>query len=221
MSKLFRLNLLTICFVFLAGISLAQPQKAPTKGQRFEVGTVENQIYTNRFFNLQMALPETWQVQEQIIGEIIKDEGLKSVKGKNTATQKAINQQIKKVFVAFTCFKEFVGVPDNASIILTIEDMRSVPTVKNAVSYLQLAINTYRNLKLPPGFKYDTIVRTETLANTKFAFLEIVNGPTKQKIYTLFRRGYAILFTLSYVNDEDLSGMIKIIDRGNYSYVSK
>lgn len=222
MSKISRVSLLAICLLLVSGIIFAQPKKTKTaaKVQRFELGTIDNQIYTNRFFNLQVPLPEIWQVQEPIIGEIIKDEALKNIKGKNTATQKALNQQMQKVFVAFTIFKEVAGTFDNASIILTFEDMRKVPVVKSAVDYLQVAINTYRNLKLPPGFKYDTKVRTETLGNTKFAFLETENGLVRQRIYALFRKGYAVFFTLTYLNDEDLETMINIIEAGNYNFVS-
>jgi len=190
----------------------AVPKVAPTV---FEKGTVENSQYTNKYFGFTFPIPEDWNVQEEIIGKIIKSEGAKSTKAKTAAVQKEFDKAQSRLTVALTVFKNPVGSEENASIVLSLEDVSPVPAVKDAVDYLQLMITTFKQMQLPPDMKY-TEVKAEKLGSKQFGYIDVTRANLKQRMYATVKKNYAILFVFSYTNDEDLEIMRTMLANGNF-----
>jgi len=194
----------------------APPKAAPKPSAPLDLGKVDGKIYTNRFFGFTFSLPETWQIQEQIINKIIKDTGTRETKAKNAVTQKAFEQAATRVTVLLSAFKNTLGAAENASIICSLEDVRPIPAVKDGVDYLDLNISTLKRVQLPPDFKY-SVVKAEKLGKTQFAYLEITKTNANQRIYATFRKGYAIFFVLTFNNEKDLETMRQILAQGNFA----
>jgi hypothetical protein len=215
-----------LVFISLIGVSAfaqtkPKPKPVPAKAAAkpsapLDLGEVDGKTYANRFFGFTFSLPETWQIQEQIINKIIKDTGTRETKAKNVVTQKAFEQAMNRVTVLLSAFKNTLGAAENASIVCSLEDMRSVPAVKDGVDYLDLNISTFKRLQLPPDFKYSE-VKAEKLGKTQFAYIEITKRVANQRIYATFRKGYAIFFVLTFNNEEDLETMRQILAQGNFA----
>jgi len=217
-----------LIFIILFGVSaFAQTKPKPTSkpvstktppkpSASLDLGTVDGAAYTNRYFGFTFSLPETWQIQEQIVNKIIKDTGTRETKAKNAVTQKAFEQAATRVTVLLSAFKNTLGAAENASIVCSLEDMRPIPAVKDGVDYLDLNINTFKRIQLPPDFKYSE-VKAEKLGKTQFAYLEITKTNANQRIYATFRKGYAIFFVLTFNNEEDLETMRRILAQGNFA----
>ncbi|HEY0658166.1 MAG TPA: hypothetical protein VGD05_06815 [Pyrinomonadaceae bacterium] len=217
---------ITKTLIFISLLGVATPAQSPPKPVSakpapksiapLDLGTIKGNTYTNRFFGFTFSLPETWQIQEQIINKIIKDNAARETKAKNDATQKAFDQAVNRVTVFLTATRDTLGASENASIVCSIEDMRLIPAVKDGVDYLDLAINTYKRIQLPPDFKYSE-VKAEKLGKTQFAYIEINKTGINQRMYATFRKGYAIFFVFTFNNKEDLETMRQILAQGNFA----
>lgn len=191
------------------------PKVLPSTAE-LDKGTIEDGQYTNKYFGITFQVPENWQVQEEIINKIIKDQGAKSVKAKTNAGQKALNQASNRVTVAVTAFKNQFLSNDNASFVLSFEDLRPVPTVKDAVDYLQLLVTTLKQVQLPPGMKYSEI-QAEKLGTRQFGFIEINRKEATQRMYVTVKKNYAIFFVFTYNDAADLETMRTMLANGNFA----
>jgi len=194
----------------------AAPPAKKAAAAELDKGTIEDGQYTNKYFGITFQVPENWQVQEEIVNKIIKDEGAKSVKAKTNAGQKALNQASNRVTVAVTAFKNQFLSNDNASFVLSFEDLRPVPTVKDAVDYLQLLVTTLKQVQLPPEMKYSEI-QAEKLGTRQFGFIEINRKEATQRMYVTVKKNYAIFFVFTYNDAADLETMRTMLANGNFA----
>lgn len=196
----------------------ARPKAVPKVAAAVELdkGTIEDGQYTNKYFGISFQLPENWDVQEEIVNKIIKDRGAKSLKAKTAAGQKALNQASNRVTVAVTAFKSPLGSDNNASFVLSFEDLRPVPTVKDAVDYLQLMVTTLKQVQLPPGMNYSEI-QAEKLGTRQFGFIEINRKEATQRMYVTVKKNYAIFFVFTYNDAADLETMRTMLANGNFA----
>ena len=94
--------------------------------------------------------------------------------------------------------------------------MKTVPQVEDAVDYFDLVRSQYAAMKLPPDFKYSE-TQAEQLGSKQFAFLDTSGAAGKKRMYATIRKGFAIMFTLSYTNDDDLQTFRQILSDGNFA----
>lgn len=194
----------------------AAAPKTTTAAVKFEKGTVDGTTFTNKFFGMKFDVPENWQVQEEIVNKIIKDAGTKSVKAKNNPTQKALDQAAARVTVALTALKNPMGSAENASVVLSFENMNSTPVVKDAVDYMDLMVNTFKSVQLPAGMTYSA-VQAEKLGARQFAYLDVKRPEVKQRMYVTMKKGYAILFVFTYTDAADLETMRTMLANANFA----
>jgi hypothetical protein len=71
-------------------------------------------------------------------------------------------------------------------------------------------------MKLPSDFKYSE-TQAEQLGSHQFAFLDASSNAGKKRLYATVRKGYAILFSLSYTKDEDLAVLREVLRNGNFA----
>ena len=194
----------------------ALPSTAKSAAVELDRGTVEDGQYTNKYFGIKFPIPENWEVQEEIVNKLIKDQGAKSAKGKTAAAQKALDKATNRVTVAMTVFKNPLGSEENASFVLSFEDLRSIPAVKDAVDYLQLLVTTLKQVQLPPGMKYSEI-QAEKLGTRQFGFIEINKKEATQRMYVTVKKNYAVFFVFTYNDAADLETMRTMLANGNFA----
>lgn len=222
MKRLIFLLIVAACSLTVSAQTKTRPKTAPkavpkvAAAGELDKGTVKDGQYTNKYFGIMFPIPENWQVQEEIVNKIIKDQGAKSAKGKTAAAQKALNQATNRVTVAMTVFKNPLGSDENASFVLSFEDLRSIPSVKDAVDYLQLLVTTLKQVQLPPDMKYSEI-QAEKLGTRQFGFIEINKKEATQRMYVTVKKNYAIFFVFTYNDAADLEIMRTMLANGNFA----
>jgi ribonuclease I len=107
------------------------------------------------------------------------------------------------------------GTQENAILRISVEDLKALPQIKDAVDYFDLMRETFKAVKLPPDFKYSE-TQAEKLGRMQFGFLDTSNKTGKKRMYATVRNGYAIMFTLTYKADEDLATMKNVLAQGNF-----
>ncbi len=182
-------------------------------------GEVVERTYTNATFNFEITLPDEWIIPGDDFEKIVREQGfdlnLQTPKAVNPIVQTKLNQTASRVSVLFNAFKSVAGVDETAILRVSVEDLRAVPQVKDAVDYFDLMRETYKNIKLPADFKYSE-TQAERLGRMQFAFLDTSNGAGKKRMYATVRNGHAVMFTLTYKSAEDLSAIKNALAAGNF-----
>lgn len=185
-----------------------------------DLGSIAGQIYTNPTFRFQIIFPENWSIVD---GDFVAktrtkgiDLSLRAPKTIDLASQAKLNRDLRKTSVALTAVRTGTDTKENAIVRISLEDLKTVPQVKDAVDYFDLVRSQYAAMKLPPDLKYSE-TQAEQLGIKQFAFLDTSNAAGKKRMYATVRKGFAIMFTLSYKNDDDLEAFRQILTDGNFA----
>jgi hypothetical protein len=195
------------------------PAAIPAKPS-LERGSVAGQTYTNRAFGFLVIFPDTWFIPGDDFEADMKKAGfdlsLRAPTTVGAAGRTRIERALKGVTVALTAYRSMPGSADNAIVRISFEDLKPNPQIKDAIDYFDAMRAQYRAMTLPADFKYSE-TQAEQLGRWQFAFLDSSSKAGKKRLYATVRKGYAILFSLSYTNDEDLQTLRKVLKDGNFS----
>lgn len=181
-------------------------------------GGFDGGVYKNRFFGVKMTMPESWLIQERQVSDAIKDAGTQMVKGKTTATDKAYQQAVQRLTVLFTASKDILGIENNATMIFSAEKSTPLVQVRNGRDYLRFNIQSFKKLQLPPDFKYSETIAAEKFGAETFYSLDVQRATFQQRFYATYRKGYALFFTLTYANQEDLETMKEVLRNSDFAW---
>ncbi len=98
---------------------------------------------------------------------------------------------------------------------ISVENLSANPQIKDAVDYFDAIRAAFKAITLPPDFNYSE-TKAEKLGTMQFAYLDTSSSAGKKRMYATVRNGYAIMFTLSYTADDDLTTMRRILEEGNF-----
>ncbi|HEX8637115.1 MAG TPA: hypothetical protein VF692_03555 [Pyrinomonadaceae bacterium] len=182
-------------------------------------GEIVGKTYANKDFNFSVTLPDDWEIADADFAQRLKKEGfnlsLEMPKAASTNVQSKLNAAVSRVQILLTAYRASPETNQNAILRVSIEDLSSVPQVKDAVDYFDLMRATYRNIKLPAGFKYSE-TQAERLGAMQFGFLDVSSGAGKKRMYATVRGGRALMFTLTYNTDEDLAALKNVLAAGDF-----
>lgn len=181
-------------------------------------GEIEGSSYKNKFFGVKITLPENWLAQESEVGKAMKQAGFEMVKGKTAQTQKAFEDATQRVTVLFTGSKDILGIENNAIMAFAAERKTPLMQIRNGEDYLRLNIQSFKKLQLPPDFKYSETIKSEKFGGETFYYLDVERTGFQQRFYAIYRKGYALFFTLTYANDDDLETMEEILRRSDFAW---
>jgi hypothetical protein len=182
-------------------------------------GEIDGNTYTNKIYNFAITLPEDWVLPGDEFEQVARGQGvnlsMETPKAVDPKIQPKLNQMQSNVSVLLNAFKYETGTDKNAFLRVSVEDLQYLPQVKDAVDYFDLMRETYKNIKLPADFKYSE-TQAERLGKWQFGFLDTSNKAGKKRMYATVRNGYALMFTLTYKNEEDLAALRNILAAGNF-----
>jgi hypothetical protein len=199
------------------GSASAAAPAAPSVQTDF-FGAFEANTYKNKFFGVKITVPEKWVVQESEVNKAIKQIGSEAVKGKNEVSEKALDDAMQRLTVLFTASRDILGMRNNAVMIFSAEKAPPLVPFRNGEDYLRLNLQSFKKLQLPPDFKYSETLVAEKLGNETFYYLEIQRTGYKQRMYATARKGYALFFTVSYIDDEDLEAIRNTLRNSDFSW---
>jgi hypothetical protein len=200
----------------------AAPAKSvakPAAKSAVDKGEIAWKTYTNKTFNFAITLPETWLIPGDDFEEFVKKQGfdlsLEAPKAASEIVQSRLDQAASRVHLLLTAYKMMPGSNENAILRVSVEDLKPLPQIKDAVDYFDLMRETFKAVKLPPDFKYSE-TQAERLGKMQFGYLDTSNSAGKKRMYATVRNGYAVMFTLTYNNAEDLETMKTVLAKGNF-----
>lgn len=196
----------------------AIPKVVPVKAAA-DGGAVSGRTYTNRSLGFEITFPDTWLIPgDDFETEMRKagfDLGLKAPANVGAVNRAKLDRALKQVTILVTAYRSLPGSADNAIVRVSLEDLGANPQIKDAVDYFDAMRNQFKAMTLPADFKYSE-TQAERLGRWQFAFLDSSSKAGKKRLYATVRRGYAILFSLSYSKDEDLQTLREVLRDGNF-----
>jgi hypothetical protein len=183
-------------------------------------GTIDLRTYTNKTFNFTVTFPDSWLIPDNDFEAYYKKQGfdlsLKLPPGLAPATKGRIKHTVEHVTVLLTAYKYVPEMPNNAFVRISVEDLKNFPQVKDAVDYIDAIRGTYKSMPLPAGFKYSE-TQAEKLGVKQFAYIDTETKDDKRRLYATIRNGYALLFSITYTEREDLEILREILTGGNFT----
>jgi len=183
----------------------------------FDFGNIEDNIYTNSFFNLSITLPVDWNLQSQQEAEHLIKEGRKLVAGEDSNLENALTAAEINTANLIILYQHELGTPVdyNPSFMLIAENLQNAPGVKTGADYLFHA----RKLISQAQLKYDHIDeefeavdingKTFYLMNTNINYL---GHEIKQKYFSTVLKGFSLNMIISYVSDDQKSELEQSIN---------
>jgi hypothetical protein len=183
------------------------------------MGTVSGRTYTNKTFGIEVTFPDTWLIPDSDFEAYMKKQGfdlsLKAPDSLPPASKAKVDQALKRVQVLLTAYRSMPGSTDNAIVRISVEDLKANPQIKDAVDYFDAIRAMYKTMKLPADLEYSD-TQAEKLGGQQFGFLDVDSKAGKKRMYATVRNGFAILFTLSYTEADDLETFRSILSNGNF-----
>lgn len=229
------MRLFAAIIVLLLTVSFAVPQKRRTSTKKLptsipvkpgtevreaikklDSGSVTGRTYINPTLSFQVTFPDSWLIPGPDFEDYMKSAGVDL----HTINSEALGPVAKKQFaknvtVLLTAYRSMPGTPDKTFVLIAAENLSAVPQIKDAVDYIDVVRQSLLKAKLPAGFKVQE-TDAEKLGAMQFAFLDTSSGTQKRRLYATVRQGYALLFTISYVNDEDLATARNVLATGDF-----
>jgi hypothetical protein len=198
------------------------PQRALTQQEPVvdnKKGAVIGRAYVNEYFGFEITLPDTWLIPGDDFEEYMKGKGydlsLKAPESLSATSKARVNAGLEKVSILVTAYRSMPGSTDNAIMRVSAEDLSGEPQIKDAVDYIDAIRATYQLMKLPIDFRYSE-TNAEKLGKMQFGYIDTSSLAGKKRMYATVRSRHAILFTLSYSNDDDLATMRQILSDGTF-----
>ena len=185
------------------------------------MGSVSGRTYTNKTFGFEVTFPDTWLIPDKDFEAYMKSQGfdlsLKAPDSLPDASKTTVNQAIKRVNLLLTAYRSMPGSADNAIVRISIENLSGNPQIKDAVDYFDAMRAMFAKMTLPADFKYSE-TQAEKLGKTQFGYIDANSGVGKKRMYAIVKKGYAIMFTISYSADEDRQTLREVLEGGAFQF---
>ena len=185
--------------------------------ENFDLGKVENNVYTNTFFNMTMDVPEGWVVQEQEAFDKLMDSGRKDFVGDdkqlNAATKigefKTANMLMASKFPLDSIVLE------NPNILMLVENLTVNPTVKTGKDYLKASKDILNKGTVNIKNISETFEKV-TINGNDFYTMDVLlsNGfmDINQRYYTIVKNRFCIVTVITYIREETGNDLEKYIE---------
>jgi hypothetical protein len=180
-----------------------------------DFGTINNSVYHNNFFGLNVPLPKEWSLQDQTEQRRLMKAGAKLVSGDDKNMEAMVKASELQSVNLFAIFEHPVGspVPYNPSVISIAESVQHAPGIKSGRDYHYQAKKVLEGGQLEVSFPKD--IYTQQLGGVDFDVMETqikARGLViRQKYYATIIKGYALCMVTSFTSDEEDASLQKIL----------
>lgn len=189
----------------------AQPARRATPAAKPAAATT----YSDRSLGFEVTLAPGWTMMadSRVGNGIVSAADIVTPDTIGVVHRMRIERSLKNVSLLFTAQKT---AGSSATFRVTRESLSLNPQIKDAVDYFDAVRAEFGLMQLPADMKYSD-TQAEQLGKWQFAFIDISSTDGKRRLYATVRRGFAILFSVSYESDADLQAIRQMLSSGNFS----
>lgn len=195
----------------IAALTLTGCQKKVS--EEVDQGTIENSVYHNNYFGMSIIIPNDWKVLDKKQMEMNTSRGKKMVSKDSEKLIEAFEDQSINLLAVF---KHPLGSPVdfNPNLMCVAERVRHLPGINRGRDY---HYHTRKLLKMSGvKIKIADEIYSKTLGGVAFdvmsSEMSCGNMVILQKHYAAIRKGYALLFVISYSTPEQEKLLGNILD---------
>jgi len=183
----------------------------------FDYGKVENNKYTNSFFNIVVTLPEGWKVQSKEQMDNLAKKGEDLITGDNKDLKRAIKASEINTANLLGVFQYEVGaaVDYNPNFMMVAENLIHAPGVKSGSDYL-FHVRKYLKQSQVQIDSLDNESTKVLINGQEFYYMNVVMNylgyKIKQSYYATIINDFALSAIISYVSDEQKLELEKIVN---------
>lgn len=202
--------------LFLAVTLVACNNKPIEEIEGFDYGTVKDNEYTNKFFNIKVSVPQGWKVQSQEQNKALMAEGAEMAAGDNAGLKKALKASEVNSASLLTVFQFDVASTQgyNPNFLMVADNLAKAPMIKTAKDYLDQTKTLMKSSQMPIKTMSDSYEK-RTVNGIDFTTMDItmdINGTeVYQKYMCTVKDGFAIGFIYSYVDQNQKSALEKVV----------
>ncbi len=205
-----KLSGITILILLLTGCGGDNMPKS------FDYGNVENNVYSNTYFEFEMDVPEQWIVQSKEQNEELMEMGKDMIAGDDKSMKATLNASDVNIANLLTVFKYELGSPVdyNPSYMFVAENVMKAPGVKTGSDYFFNARKIIEQSQTP----YKHIDEEYTIQNLGGKDFYVMNTEIEylgisiyQTYYSRVDNGFALNLIISYSTDDEKDELEKIV----------
>lgn len=211
---MFRRPLVTIGVLFLLAAQILGCEVL--LGGNVDSGSLFEGTYSNDYFGFTLIVPDSWYALDKEGMHEVTQQGTRMVTANNRNLKAAVKAGEKNSFNLLMAYQHPPGtsVTFNPSIGCVAEKVSHLPGIKRGRDYLQNIKKFMAMSRVKMDFSED--IEPVNLGGVEFDFLygEANMGllTVSQEYYASVRKGYALSFVISYVNDHQYSRLQDAID---------
>lgn len=218
-SMLKHKSFIFLCLIALLVSGCSQSNDKATdltsEEKAIDFGKFESGVYTNKYFNLKVSIPETWSVIDDETRIELMRQGAKVVAG-DDKNLKALMDATDLANINMLTVSRFpLGSPvqSNPTFIVIAEKVKHLPGIKRGSDYYFHTRKAMEASKVNVSFPRE--VHEETISGVPFDVLdmEMSMGDTKiyQSQYGLITKGYVVIVALTYTEPGELNELRNIL----------
>jgi len=186
----------------------------------FDLGVVDDGVYTNNYFGMKVKFNPDWAVQDQESMNDLAKLGAAKVSGNSDLSEAQLEASMVNTAYLLTVFEHEPGsaVDFNPSFMVIAENIKNYPGIKTGSDYLFHA----RKLLIQSNLGYDISeeVTTRNVGGIDFDVLtatrEIMDLTIVQEYLSTISKNFSLNMIMTYVTDENKKALYSIADEVSF-----
>jgi hypothetical protein len=206
---------IVLCIAVLAGVFIFSGcQKSAS--QEVDPGTYQGSVYTNNYFGMTVTMPDNWSIQDEKAMEMIMGMGRKAAASGDKGFERELEMSESLSANIFAVFKHPLGtpVPFNPNLLCLAEQVRHAPGIKRGSDYHYQSRKNIERTQV--NIKVTGEIYPVTLGGVEFDVMpsevKLQGMRIQQRAYATIRKGYALLFIMSFIEEAQAKELEQILD---------
>lgn len=216
--QIYFMKSLPFIFLIFIALSACKNDKVPTN---FDYGTIDDNEYSNDFFDFSLEFDETWTVQDQTEMNQIKDLGTSVIEESNKDLAEVVEASMVNTAFLFSIFKYTMGSTTqfNPSLLILAENSNNyINSFQTGKDYLVEAKKLMEQSNV--GFAFEDEISLMTIDGQDFYVLKAkmlgANNEIQQEYIATLKHGFALSYILSFNNTADQIALYEMIHSSNF-----
>jgi hypothetical protein len=187
----------------------------------FDYGRINNNIYSNTYFNFNITIPTGWVLLSKNEYKDLQNKSIELFNEQDSSFTKTMRASLVNSANLFTAFKYQPGTNTefNPSISMVVENISKSPAIQTGDEYLQIVRTYMRKYTTQYSFENDEIKKCHVGSKTfyKLEVLITVGGQIAyQHYYSTVINGFSVNILLCYIFDSQKKELLKALNTAHF-----